>query len=410
MTSGRHVIVVGAGFAGLSAATELEASGTRVTVLETTDRVGGRVWSVRLPNGVVVERGAEFVAEAHDAVARTAMSLGLQLVPQGCDFDRRPSPVHDVPADDRLCQAVGVVRDSILRRLRMGGSDHSVAEAFAEAGETPGSLAVRRRLATSTTVPLDQVSARWYAEAGSAKRYGTALRVQGGNERIARGLAAKLHQPVVTEVKVTGIERAANGGLEVVCDGRPSLHADGVVLAVPVPALRDLHLPPAMSARLAGPLSRIGFGQAAKISVPLVEPGEASGMEGPSGDWWSWTRQGDDLAPEPALTAFAGGAAALRALDVGSGPTTWIDAISATRDERMLPDGAICTQWGAASSTRGAYSARLVGWAAADLDVIQDGYDGVVLAGEHTEQVGASMNAALRSGRRAASLLTRELS
>lgn len=410
MTSGRHVVVVGAGFAGLSAATELEASGIRVTVLETTHRVGGRVWSVRLPNGVVVERGAEFVAEAHDAVARTAAGLGLQLVPQGCEFDRRPSPVHEVPADDQLCQAVGEVRESILRRLRKGGSDHSVAEAFAEAGETPGSLAVRRRLATSTTVPLDQVSARWYAEAGSVKRYGTALRVQGGNERIAHGLAAQLHQPVITEAGVTGIERAANGSLEVVCDERPSLRADGVVVTVPVPALRDLHLPPAMSARLAGPLSRMGFGHAAKISVPLAEPGEASGMEGPSGDWWSWTRQGDDLAPEPALTAFAGGAAAIQALDVGSGPTTWIDAISATRGEKMLPDGAICTQWGAGSSTRGAYSARLVGWAAADLDVLQESHDGVVLAGEHTEQAGASMNAALRSGRRAASLLARELS
>ncbi|MER6523778.1 NAD(P)/FAD-dependent oxidoreductase [Streptomyces sp. NPDC001508] len=411
MTSGRrHVVVVGAGFAGLSAATELEASGIRVTVLEATDRVGGRVWSVRLPNGVVIERGAEFVAEAHESVARTAASLGLRLVPQGCEFDRRPSPVHDVPDDDQLRQAVVEVRDSILRRLRTGGSDHSLAEAFAEVGETPGGLAVRRRLATSTTVPLDQVSARWYAEAGSAKRYGAALRVQGGNERIARGLAARLRQPVVTKARVTRIERATSGGMEVECDGRPSLRADGVVLTVPVPALRDLHLPSAVSARLAGPVSRIGFGEAAKISVPLAEPGKATGMEGPSGDWWSWTRQGDDLAPEPALTAFAGGAAAIRALDVVSGPTTWIDAISATRDEPMLRDGAIRTLWGAKSSARGAYSARLVGWSAADLDIIQESHDGIVLAGEHTERAGASMNAALRSGRRAALLMTRELS
>ena len=44
---GRHVVVLGAGIAGLTAAYELGKSGYRVTVIEGRDRSGGRNWTVR---------------------------------------------------------------------------------------------------------------------------------------------------------------------------------------------------------------------------------------------------------------------------------------------------------------------------------------------------------------------------
>src|ERR1700754_4295825 len=42
-----HVIIIGAGFAGLSAAYHLTRNNHKVTVLEAGDRVGGRVFSDR---------------------------------------------------------------------------------------------------------------------------------------------------------------------------------------------------------------------------------------------------------------------------------------------------------------------------------------------------------------------------
>jgi monoamine oxidase len=45
--SGRSVVVLGAGIAGLVAAYELEQRGFTVTVLEARERVGGRAWTVR---------------------------------------------------------------------------------------------------------------------------------------------------------------------------------------------------------------------------------------------------------------------------------------------------------------------------------------------------------------------------
>jgi monoamine oxidase len=56
------VIVVGAGAAGLAAATDLTKAGREVLIVEARDRIGGRMYSTRAPGvPIVVELGAEFI-------------------------------------------------------------------------------------------------------------------------------------------------------------------------------------------------------------------------------------------------------------------------------------------------------------------------------------------------------------
>src|ERR1700748_143238 len=76
-SSSTHVVVVGAGFAGLTAARELRRTGHSVVVLEARDRVGGRVWNHDLGGGTVTERGGTFAGPTQDRVLALARELGV---------------------------------------------------------------------------------------------------------------------------------------------------------------------------------------------------------------------------------------------------------------------------------------------------------------------------------------------
>ena len=77
------VVVIGAGMAGVSAARALTQGGTRVVVVEASDRVGGRVHTIRDFAEAPVEAGAEFIHGVNAATWSDVRAAGLaaQAVP-----------------------------------------------------------------------------------------------------------------------------------------------------------------------------------------------------------------------------------------------------------------------------------------------------------------------------------------
>jgi monoamine oxidase len=76
------VVIVGAGLSGLRAAHWLwTVKGIRSTVYEASERLGGRVWTLRdhFSDGLTVEHGGAFINTDHNAIRNLVNSLGLSL-------------------------------------------------------------------------------------------------------------------------------------------------------------------------------------------------------------------------------------------------------------------------------------------------------------------------------------------
>ena len=77
-----EVCIVGAGFAGLAAATRLATAGREVVVLEARDRVGGRTWNRTLDDGTVASVGSTWLGRGQDRMFALCRELGFETYPQ----------------------------------------------------------------------------------------------------------------------------------------------------------------------------------------------------------------------------------------------------------------------------------------------------------------------------------------
>ncbi|MEO3761025.1 FAD-dependent oxidoreductase [Mycobacterium sp. B14F4] len=79
--------VVGAGFAGLTAALRLKQAGNAVALLEARDRVGGRTFTEVRTDGVWIDRGGAWVGPGQDAIYGLMKEFGVPSYKQYTDGD-----------------------------------------------------------------------------------------------------------------------------------------------------------------------------------------------------------------------------------------------------------------------------------------------------------------------------------
>jgi monoamine oxidase len=394
-----RTVVVGAGLAGLVAADELARGGVEVVVLEARSRVGGRVWSERLPNGAVVEMGAEFILLGNTAIRALVDRFGLGLWDKGMHYGRRDPSGGIGTTHEELAAAVAEVE----RALTGGALRLSVRE-FLDGLDIPAGAreAILARVEISSANSAEHVAAADLAGVAHIDDE-PAPSIAGGNQRLPLALADSLGSAVRLDSPVAAVEWGER--VRVLTPGG-ELDADACVMAVPASVMDRIAFDPPLPSALADPLGQITYGHAAKLFVPLRQPPEPSAVMNVPQRYWTWTATGEAGRPQPVVSAFAGSERALDALDVATGPERWLDSLTGLRSDLELDSGgALLSTWADDPWARAAYSTSPP---ASVAEAVEEPTGPLAFAGEHTAgPYAALMEGAIRSGRRAAHSLMR---
>ncbi|WP_460837453.1 protoporphyrinogen oxidase [Nocardioides marmoraquaticus] len=317
-TAGPHVVVVGAGVAGLAAAWRLRHDGpadVRVTVLESSSRVGGSL-RVAEVGGVGVDVGAEAMLQRRPEGVALAHEVGLaddvvnpattaanlwnrgRLVPM-------PRTLMGVPADvgdlEPVLSQRGLARaalDHVLPATELGDRDVSVGALVEErlGAEVVDRLVEpllggvyaghARELSARAAVPQlvrllqgHRSLSRAVAEALPPPRTGAPVfaGLRGGVGRLPVELARRLGDlgvEVRTGATVRDLAHRPGGGWRLVvgsADDPELLEADGVVLATPARATARLLSDVAPAAALT--LGRVESASVVVVTLAVPVPG-----------------------------------------------------------------------------------------------------------------------------------------
>lgn len=364
-----HIVVVGAGAAGLMAARELARAGRTVTILEARERCGGRIHPLPASEfGYAADGGAEFVhgeANATRALLREAgLSLqeieGTQWSFDGTALSREDR--HD-PHEAELQAVLSALKDDLtlaefLRR-------HFAGEEYARLRHS-----IERMVEGYDAADPERASTLALREEWMDGGHHAQARINGGYGALIEFLAAECRKDgaaIRLGCVVSGIEEEG-GAVTVRCADGDVHGCDRVILTVPLPLLRDIALPAAARAKAAA-ADDIGFGNVIKILLRFARP------------WWRERKQdladmtfllSDETIPvwwtrypdrRPVLTGWFGGprTAELQSLDPQGLIDAGIESLAAIfglSREGIARDlvAAAATNWAHDPFARGAYS------------------------------------------------------
>jgi monoamine oxidase len=434
-----HVLVAGAGLAGLAAARELEDRGCRATVIDARARVGGRVMTVRdgFAAGQHAEAGADLIESDQQAVHRLAQRLRLRLIPilkngfgfYGTSRNGRPARQSAFGAFAMVAQPLAsLVRDYNLSERRWDSALARTLSAQSVAEWLPTALDSRR-----SRRDLDFIRARFRGFRGlfladpeqlstlalvdffAADPFGGdggVSRVAGGNDSLATRLAASLSTPPLLGTALRRVSRHASGVTATVeqASDLVTIDADYAIVTLPPAPLRHVEFDPPLPQAQSDAIGAVRMGAATRVLLQFESR------------FWKRRRQpslfGSDLATGAVwdgnedqrrsragiLSLLAGGGASreLRDLMNASGPAEVVRRLGwLGRPSRLITSRV--TDWDADPWAGGGYVAFHAGFDPLARAWLARPTGRVLFAGEHTsERWQGYMNGAVESGQRAA--------
>jgi monoamine oxidase len=260
-----HIIIVGAGAAGLMAARELARAGRKVTLLEARERCGGRIHSLSEKEfGYRADAGAEFIHGEAPFTHALMAEAGLKSMPvDGARWHVANGAFsQDDPADRQMRLLHRVAREldqdiTVTELLDL----HFAGDEFA---------ALRRSVLGMVqgydAADPDRASVFALRDEWMGGERGDQGRIVGGYAALVDFLVAECRRHGVTmrfQAEVSAVESSDDGVVVRWADGGIA-RGDLVVLTVPLPLLRTIALPPGMRDQRAA-AEAIGFGNVIKL-------------------------------------------------------------------------------------------------------------------------------------------------
>lgn len=342
------VVIVGAGFAGLSAARSLKQAGLSIVVLEARDRVGGRTRNEFFDDGTLLESGGQWGGPTQDHLLSMVDAYNVERYPTpeaGKHVARHEGTVRAF-TDDSFALPKVVQVEALLTQKRLERMAGSVAldapwkaprAARWDQMTVESWLVLNVRLSRTREFFRMVCTALFSAEAGQLSllhflfycRSGGMLdrllgtsggaqewRLVGGTQGLAERIAADHGASIRLEEPVIAISQMRDG-VTVRTSGGSSIKARHCVVAIPQHLIGRIEFDPALPARRCQLVQSVPMGAVIKVHALFESPfWRSSGLSGfgvAPGHTVSLTFDNTPAgSPRGVLVAFVEGAAARR--------------------------------------------------------------------------------------------------
>lgn len=274
-------VVVGAGYAGLSAAKSLTENNKKVLLLEARDRVGGRSWTKTYPDGTYEDLGGawlsprqqnmyklaeEFGVRTFDVntQGKTIFSYGGKVTPYKSPLLPPLNPLALVDAGlllhafDQLSQTVNIEEPWEAKDAKW--LDMMTVDQWVRAHGWTTSAKDTMRMACEliwgvSTSQISMLHALWYCKAGVSLTVLSTIEngaqqqmVVGGAQTLANRIKDKLGEVVKLNEPVTAVDQSAED-VVLITTQKGSYRARCVIMAIPPQLILPIEFTPLLPAQ-----------------------------------------------------------------------------------------------------------------------------------------------------------------
>ncbi|CAF1013393.1 unnamed protein product [Adineta steineri] len=298
-TSSTKVLIIGGGISGLEAARLLQQNGIQTLVLEARNRTGGRIWSIRSKNGLMLDMGARYIHGIRGSIPSGLLTNPIWDYTQETNISIcTATGEHDFLGSypfDNISDSISAIQnwyDEYMvfvrdeTRLLPSSSNISFAyyanlfaqqKNFTQKQHDAFYNYVYFTLADREGAELDAVAAKGYLDITSTHYGKEPVICDKGYMTITDHLAKDLTNIRLKQV-VTKINYTNNDVIVSTKDG-DVYRADYVLITVPLGVLKSKQIEfyPSLPQWKLNAIDRIGFGHYEKIYLLWNEP------------WWNFT-------------------------------------------------------------------------------------------------------------------------